>query len=46
MYLIEIKKNLKFEFPKGVSSYRFVELMPNALPVTTSFLTSSCMGMF
>ncbi|EKR65095.1 hypothetical protein LEP1GSC036_0393 [Leptospira weilii str. 2006001853] len=43
-YLIEIKKNLKSEFPKAVSYNRFVELMPNALPVIASFLSNTCMG--
>ncbi|EMF83749.1 hypothetical protein LEP1GSC188_4271 [Leptospira weilii serovar Topaz str. LT2116] len=43
-YLIEIKKNLKSEFPKAVSYNRFVELIPNALPVIASFLVNSCIG--
>ncbi|EKO17675.1 transposase DDE domain protein [Leptospira kirschneri str. H1] len=42
-YLIEIKKNLKSEFPKAVSYNRFVELMPNALTVIASFLSNSCL---
>ncbi|EKS09186.1 hypothetical protein LEP1GSC071_1839 [Leptospira santarosai str. JET] len=43
-YLIEIKKNLKSEFPKAVSYNRFVELMPNVLAVIASFLSNTCMG--
>ncbi|OOV40713.1 transposase, partial [Leptospira kirschneri serovar Pomona] len=43
-YLIEIKKNLKSEFPKAVSYNRFVELMPNALCVIASFLSNTRMG--
>ncbi len=42
-YLIEIKKNLKSEFPKAVSYNRFVELMSNALSVIASFLSNSCL---
>ncbi|EPE82254.1 hypothetical protein LEP1GSC021_4590 [Leptospira noguchii str. 1993005606] len=42
-YLIEIKKNLKSEFPKTVSYNRFVELMPNALTVIASFLSNFCL---
>ncbi|EMI72114.1 transposase, IS4 family [Leptospira noguchii str. Bonito] len=42
-YLIEIKKNMKSEFPKAVSYNRFVELMPNALGVIASFLSNSCL---